>query len=87
MCTHTKQDLFGFAALFLNIFIPFILGMIEGGHLYGIIIWLTLCIIFFGYVEALILCSHCPHYKEEGNTLGATLTGGFLRYLKLILGQ
>ena len=83
MCVHKKQDLFGFAVLFLNVFAPFILGMIDGGHLYGILVWLTLCIIFFGYVESLILCRHCPHYKEEGNILRCHANWGLPKIPKI----
>ena len=49
--------------------IPFTAGMIIGRFWIGLIVWFALAAIFFGYVEALILCRHCPHYAEEGFTL------------------
>lgn len=69
ICLHTKKDLLDFYVIVINIFIPFFAGMIAGGHWYGLLSWGFLAVIFFGYLEALILCRHCPHYKEEGNTL------------------
>ena len=53
----------------MGIAIPFLAGMILGKHWVGLIIWFGLAVVFFGYVEALILCRHCPHYAEEGFTL------------------
>ena len=69
MCVYSKQDLVGFAVLFMNIFFPFTAGMIQGKHYLGLLVWIILSIIFFGYIEALVLCRHCPHYKEDGKTL------------------
>ena len=36
--------------------------------------WMTvftiaLCVGFFGFIETRVLCSHCPHYAEEGASL------------------
>ena len=32
-------------------------------------VWVAVIIGFFGLVEIRVLCSHCPHYAEEGSTL------------------
>jgi hypothetical protein len=69
MCIHTKLDLLDFFMLVLNIAVPFFLGMVIGNHWYGLFLWFVISIFFFGYVEALILCRHCPHYKEDCRTL------------------
>jgi hypothetical protein len=69
MCVHSKKDLLNFAVLIMNIFVPFCAGMVAGKHYYGILFWIILDLIFFVYVEAFILCRHCPQYKEEGKTL------------------
>ncbi len=69
MCIHTRQDLLDFYMIICNLFVPFFAGMIVGKYWYGILGWFVLTVFFFGYFEALILCRHCPHYKEEGNTL------------------
>ena len=69
MCIHTKRDLLDFFIIVVNIFVPFFAGMIAGRHWYGLLCWSVIAFIFFGYFEALILCRHCPHYKEKGKTL------------------
>ena len=69
MCIHTKHDLLDFLVLMMNLFVPFFLGMTVGRHWVGLLGWFVLAVLFFGYIEALILCRHCPHYKEEGRTL------------------
>ena len=33
------------------------------------LIWLAVVFGFFGLVEIRVMCSHCPHYAEEGKTL------------------
>jgi hypothetical protein len=69
LCLHTIKDLVDFFVLFLVWAIPFIAGMVIGNFWTGLIIWFGLAILFFGYVEALLLCRHCPHYIEKGSFL------------------
>jgi hypothetical protein len=69
LCQHTPRDLFDFAVLAIGYFIPFLAGMALGDHWTGLIVWLVLAAFFFVYLEALVLCRHCPHYAEEGFTL------------------
>lgn len=66
LCIHTGKDLLDFILPVLVPFIPFMAGMIIGQFWIPILIWLALIALFFGYVEALILCRHCPHYAEDG---------------------
>jgi len=40
--------------------------MVIGKFWIGLGVWIGLAVLFFGYVEALVLCRHCPHYAEEG---------------------
>lgn len=67
-CFFTRKDLIHF----LLIVIPsFLLG---GAGFYNVsgwwlLPWLSFIIGFFGFVEIRVMCSHCPHYTEEGNTL------------------
>lgn len=57
---------------FLLISLPgFIIG---GAAVYGysplsLVIYLFIIIGFFGFLEIRVMCCHCPHYAEEGNTL------------------
>jgi hypothetical protein len=67
-CHFTLRDLI----YFLVIVSPsFLLG---GAGIYRIsawmlIPWLILIIAYFGFVEIRVMCSHCPHYAEEGSSL------------------
>lgn len=31
--------------------------------------WLLIVVGYFGFVEIRVMCSHCPHYAEEGSSL------------------
>lgn len=66
LCIHTPKDLIDFYILFLGWLIPFLSGMIIGKFWLGLAVWIGLSVLFFGYIEALILCRHCPHYAEKG---------------------
>jgi hypothetical protein len=66
ICIHTPKDLIDFYVLFAGWVIPFLAGMIIGRFWLGLIIWTGLAALFFGYVEAFVLCRHCPHYAEKG---------------------
>ena len=66
LCVHTPKDLIDFYVLFIGWIIPFLAGMIIGGFWIGLAVWAGLAALFFGYVEALVLCRHCPHYAEKG---------------------
>jgi hypothetical protein len=50
--------------------------MIIGKFWVGLAVWIGLAVLFFGYVEALILCRHCPHYAEEGFLLKCHANSG-----------
>lgn len=34
-----------------------------------LIIWIAMIVSFFGFIEIRVMCSHCPHYAEEGSSL------------------
>jgi hypothetical protein len=60
----------------IGVFIPFFAGMIIGQFWVGLAVWIGLAVLFFGYVEALVLCRHCPHYAEEGFLLKCHANSG-----------
>ena len=67
-CHFRSRDLLHFL---LISFPGFIVG---GAPLYGFSHWafaiyIILIIGFFGFLEIRVMCSHCPHYAEEGSTL------------------
>ena len=76
LCIHTKKDLADFAVLFLTWLIPFLAGMIIGKFWIGLAVWFGLAAVFFTYVEALVLCRHCPHYAEQGFLLKCHANSG-----------
>jgi hypothetical protein len=66
LCVHTGRDLVDFWVLFVSYAIPFLAGMVIGKFWVGLATWFGLAVLFFGYIEALVLCRHCPHYAEQG---------------------
>ena len=83
LCVHTEADLVDFVVLFIGWLIPMLAGMIIGGYWVGLVIWAGLAAAFFGYIEALILCRHCPHYGEEGFTLRCHANWGLPKIPKI----
>ncbi len=67
-CHFSMRDLIQF----LLIAFP---GFLLGGYgIYNIsgqmvLPWLAIIMAYFGFVEIRVMCSHCPHYAEEGKSL------------------
>jgi len=67
-CHFTLKDLI----YFLLIVSPsFLIGGAGIYHMNGwfLLPWLILMFGYFGFVEIRVMCSHCPHYAEEGGSL------------------
>ncbi len=67
-CHFSLRDLI----YFLLIVSPsFLLGGAGIYHVNGwlLVPWLVLIIGYFGFVEIRVMCSHCPHYAEQGSAL------------------
>ena len=67
-CHFAMRDLVHFL---LIVFPGFLLG---GYGIYNVsgqmlIPWLAIIVAYFGFVEIRVMCSHCPHYAEEGKSL------------------
>jgi hypothetical protein len=67
-CHFTMRDLTHFL---LIAFPAFLLGGAGIYHVSGqmLVPWLIIIIGYFGFVEIRVMCSHCPHYAEEGSSL------------------
>lgn len=67
-CHFTLKDLTHFL---LIAFPTFLLGGAGIYHIDGwlLVPWLVIIVGYFGFVEIRVLCSHCPHYAEEGSSL------------------
>lgn len=38
-------------------------------NLWFFIVWIAIIIGYFGFLEIRVMCSHCPHYAEQGKSL------------------
>ena len=67
-CHFRPTDLIHFMAIVLP---SFLLGGAGIYHVSGFLLvwWLGMIAGFFGFLEIRVMCSHCPHYAEPGNTL------------------
>ena len=80
LCLHSRKDLADFGLLAGPPLISFFIGMVKGRHFKGLAWWFALATAFFGYVEALILCRHCPAYLEEHSTLRCHANWGLPKF-------
>ena len=67
-CHFSPKDLTHFLCIVLP---SFLLG---GAGIYNVsgsllFLWILMIIGYFGFVEIRVMCSHCPHYAEKGNSL------------------
>ena len=67
-CHFKLKDLFHFLLISLP---PFLLGgvCIYNQSVWLLVFWILIVIAFFGFIEIRVMCSHCPHYAEEGTSL------------------
>ena len=68
-CRFNFRDLLLFVSRFLLFLIPACIGLILSGYGWYILGWIAFSIIFFGFWEIRILCSHCPFYAKKGRVL------------------
>ncbi|MCP4639948.1 MAG: hypothetical protein GY851_05935, partial [bacterium] len=57
---------------------PFLVGgaAVVSLGLVPLAVYVALIVGYFGFVEIRVMCSHCPHYAEEGATLGCWANHG-----------
>ncbi len=82
-CTFSYEKLLQFYGLFLPFAIPAIIGVRQSGYSSYLLGWLVMAIVFFGFWEIYILCSHCPYYALKGFTIKCIANFGcpkFWRY-------
>lgn len=66
------------AHFFLICFPGFLIGG-AGVLVFGtlpLVVWIAIIVGFFGFLEIRVMCSHCPHYAEDGTTLGCWANHG-----------
>jgi hypothetical protein len=81
-CRFNFSDLFHFWAITLAVTIPALGGMLLGGHLLYVILYLIIFAIMFYFVVPSFLCRHCPYYAEKGLILHCPAHYGSIKLLK-----
>ena len=74
-CHFQLEDLLYFLLLCLPGFIVGGTGLLLLG-IWPLVVYVILSIGFFGFLEIRVMCSHCPHYAEDGVTLGCWANHG-----------
>jgi hypothetical protein len=67
-CHFRPKELIYFLLICLPGFIVGGAGLLAFG-VWPLLLWIAIIIAFFGFLEIRVMCSHCPHYAEEGTTL------------------
>ncbi len=67
-CHFGPGDLIHFYLISLPVFLVGGAGILAVGMV-PLLIWIGVLVAFFGFIEIRVMCSHCPHYAEEGSTL------------------
>ncbi|MCP4896617.1 MAG: hypothetical protein GY906_06530 [bacterium] len=67
-CHFRPSELAHFLLICMPTFLVGGAAIFEAGWI-PLVIWITICVGFFGAIEIRVMCSHCPHYAEEGATL------------------
>ena len=67
-CHFRPAELTHFLLISMPAFLVGGAGVLAVG-LTPLLVWIAVIVGFFGFVEIRVMCSHCPHYAEEGATL------------------
>jgi len=67
-CHFGPGDLIHFYLMSVPTFLVAGAGILAAGWI-PLVAWIGIVISFFGIIEIRVMCSHCPHYAEEGSTL------------------
>ncbi|MGC1120242.1 MAG: hypothetical protein WBA22_04030 [Candidatus Methanofastidiosia archaeon] len=81
-CRFNRGDLFQFAGLFLTFAFPSLIGMVQSGYTWYILIWIAFLLFFFNVWESRILCRHCPFYAEKSRILHCIANYGVVKLWK-----
>jgi hypothetical protein len=67
-CHFRPAELTHFLLISMPAFLVGGAGVLAVG-LTPLLVWITVIVGFFGFVEIRVMCSHCPPYAEEGAIL------------------
>jgi hypothetical protein len=82
-CRFSGAKLLQFYLLCLPFAVPAFMGIIQSGYSSYLLGWVIMAVVFFGFWEIYILCSHCPFYAlNEGGLVCIANFGcpNFFRY-------
>lgn len=65
-CRFSYKSLLQFYLIFFPFAIPAVIGIRQSGYSPYLFGWLIMAVVFFGFWEIYILCSHCPYYALKG---------------------
>ena len=74
-CHFRPKELVHFLLISLPGFLIGGAGILAFGF-WPLVVWIAIIVGFFGFLEIRVMCSHCPHYAEEGSTLGCWANHG-----------
>ena len=74
-CHFCPADLVRFLLISIPAFLVGGAAVLSVG-LAPLFIWVSIIVGFFGFAEIRVMCSHCPHYAEDGTTLGCWANHG-----------
>ena len=67
-CHFLGKDLAKFFTAMIPLFVIGGIGVFRIG-VWFFIPWIVIILSYFGLIEIRVMCSHCPHYAEEGGSL------------------
>jgi hypothetical protein len=67
-CHFGSGDIIHFYLMFLPVLLVGGAGIFAVGWV-PLTVWIAIIVSFFGFIEIRVMCSHCPHYAEEGSSL------------------
>lgn len=67
-CHFSGRDLLKFLGIFIVAFAVGGMGVYRVNP-WLLVPWVALAVSYFGFIEIRVMCSHCPHYAEPGNSL------------------
>lgn len=79
MCRFDSKDMAGFLLNVLPFAVTAVIGVIQAGYGWYLLLWLAYSLFFFFVWEARILCSHCPMWAEESRVLHCHANGGVIK--------
>jgi len=82
MCHYDRQDTLNFFMVGLPFMLTGVIGAIQAGYGWYLLLWLAYSLAFFFGWEARVLCSHCPMWAEKGRVLRCHANYGVIKLWK-----